>query len=61
LSVDEDTVSLNAFEIFTRVKGFKEQIKKLFEDCVMRHKSQQSIKLNDQIVTELGDVKQLLD
>ena len=39
LSVDDDTVSLNAFEMFTRAKGLQEPIKRLFEDCAMRHKS----------------------
>jgi len=39
LSVDDDTVSLNAFEMFTRAKGLQEPIRRLFEDCAMRHKS----------------------
>lgn len=39
LSIDEEAVSTNAFELFTRVRGLKEPVKKLFDDCLMRNKS----------------------
>jgi len=39
----------------------KNAIRTVFEDVMMRHKGQRSIKLNDTIVTELNEVKKMLD
>jgi hypothetical protein len=54
-------VCLNSLELFTRSRGMKNAIRIVFEDVMMRHKGQRSVKLNDTIVSELNEVKKMLD
>ena len=61
ISIDQELVSLNALELFSRKGGLQRGIRSLFEDCISRHRAQRSIKLNDTIVQELADVKTMLD
>ena len=61
VSIDQDVVSLNALELFSRKKGLKSAIRSLMEDALSRHRAQRSLKLNDTIVSELADVKKMLD
>lgn len=61
VSIDQEVVSLNALELFTRRNGLERAIKTLLEECVSRHRAQRSIKLNDTIVQELSEVKKMLD
>lgn len=61
VSIDQDFVSLNALELFTRKNGLTRSIQILLEECLQRHRAQQSIKLNDTIVAELSEVKKMLD
>jgi len=70
LSIDEENVSLNALELFTRDKegetpsggkGLQVAIGSLLREIVSRHKLQQSHQINDEIVSELAEVKQMLD
>ena len=61
VSIDQEVVSLNALELFTRRNGLERAVKALLEECVSRHRAQRSIKLNDTIVQELAEVKKMLD
>ena len=61
VSIDQEVVSLNALELFTRRNGLERAIRTLVEECVTRHRAQRSIKLNDTIVQELSEVKKMLD
>ena len=61
VSIDQEVVSLNALELFTRRNGLERAVKTLLEECVSRHRAQRSIKLNDTIVQELSEVKKMLD
>ena len=61
VSIDQDVVYLNALELFSRKKGLKSAIRSLMEDALSRHRAQRSLKLNDTIVSELADVKKMLD
>ena len=61
VSIDQDFVSLNALELFTRKNGMTKAIQTLLEECTTRHRAQRSIKLNDTIVAELSEVKKMLD
>ena len=61
VSIDQEVVSLNALELFTRRNGLERAVKTLLEECVSRHRAQRSIKLNDTIVQELAEVKKMLD
>jgi len=54
-------VSLNALELFTRDLGLDKCIKDLAQDCIMKQKATRSIALNDTIVSELMDVKKMLE
>ena len=61
VSIDQEFVSLNALELFTRKTGLIKSIQTLLEECTTRHRAQRSIKLNDTIVQELSEVKKMLD
>ena len=61
VSIDQEFVSLNALELFTRKNGLERAVKTLLEECVSRFRAQRSIKLNDTIVQELSEVKKMLD
>ena len=61
VSIDQEVVSLNALELFTRRNGLERAVKTLLEESVSRHRAQRSIKLNDTIVQELSEVKKMLD
>jgi hypothetical protein len=50
VSIDQTTVSLNAFELFTRQKGLHRPLSNLFSEVLMRHKAARSMRLNDTIV-----------
>lgn len=54
-------MSLNALELFTRDLGLDKCIKDLAQDCIMKQKATRSIALNDTIVSELMDVKKMLE
>lgn len=61
LSVDQQTVSVNSFELLTRKAGLKLALAQILSDCLQRHKHERSTMLNDTIVNELTDVKACLD
>ena len=61
VSIDQEFISLNAFELFTRQRGLSRGLSDLLQDVTMRSKAQRSIRLNDTIVAELSEVKQMLD
>ena len=61
VSIDQSTVSMSAFELFTRQKGLRRPLANLFSEVVMRHKAARSMRLNDTIVQELAEVKAMLD
>ena len=61
VTIDNEFVCLNSLELFTRSRGLKNAIRIVFEDMMMRHKGQRSVKLNDTIVSELNEVKKMLD
>ena len=39
VSIDEEYVSLNAVELFTRKAGIGQAIRTLLQDCLSRHKA----------------------
>ena len=69
LCIDEETVSLNALELFTREpegeaptgKGLEKAVRRVLDEIAGRWKMQQSQKINDEIVSELAEVKKMLD
>ena len=61
LSIDEEYVSINALELFTREFGLSKTITNLVNECVARQKQQMTSQINDTIVSELAEVKEMLD
>lgn len=61
LSIDEEYVSINALELFTREDGLSKAIRNLVQDCIARQKQQMTSEINDTIVSELAEVKEMLD
>ena len=61
LSIDEEFVSINALELFTRDQGLTKALTNLVQECVAQQKEQLSSQINDTIVSELAEVKQMLD
>jgi hypothetical protein len=61
VSIDQESVSMNAFELFTRQRGLQLPLQNLFGEVVMRHKANRSVRLNNTIVNELSEVKLMLD
>lgn len=67
LCIDDAVVSLNALELFTRPNevrtsvGLKKAIGEIVAECALRQKMQQTNQINDTIVSELQEVKQMLD
>jgi len=50
VSIDQESVSLNALELFTRRAGLSRSIQTLLEETTSCFRAQRSIKLNDTIV-----------
>ena len=61
LSIDQNQVSINALELFTRQKGLKKAMIDILEQIVGEYKIQNKVQLNQEIVSELSEVKQMLD
>lgn len=67
VSIDEQSVSLNALELFTRTteesgtRGLRKAVQELVSECISRMKLQRTNEINDTIVSELAEVKQMLD
>lgn len=61
LSIDQNQVSINALELFTRQKGLKQAMIDILEQIVGEYKIQNKVQLNQEIVSELSEVKQMLD
>ncbi|CDW72779.1 UNKNOWN [Stylonychia lemnae] len=61
VSIDEQKVSLNALELFTRERGIEKCINECAIECILKQKASRSIQLNDTIVQELMDVKNMLE
>lgn len=61
ISLDDEFVSHNALELFTRDTGLQSSIYSILTECVSRLKQQKSNLINDTIVSELQEVKEMLD
>lgn len=48
-------------ELFTRQKGLKQAMIDILEQIVGEYKIQNKVQLNQEIVSELSEVKQMLD
>ena len=69
LCLDDETVSINALELLTREpdgslktgKGLEKAVKVILDEIAGRWNMQQSQQINDEIVSELTEVKKMLD
>jgi len=61
ISVDDQFVSLHALQVCTRDKGMNQLIADLIQEIIQKHQAQKSMMINDSIVTELMDVKAMLE
>ena len=61
VSIDQKVISLNALQLFSRKEGLRTAIRELFQETTHRLRKSNYIRLNDEIVSELSDVKAMLD
>lgn len=62
LSLDGELVSVNALELLTREHGdLSKAIKSIATDVISRHKQAKQSEINQEIVSELSEVKSMLD
>ena len=64
ICIDDENVSINALELFTRSsskQGLSENLKPILNSCCLKQKTQRSTQINDQIVSELSELKAMLD
>ena len=57
LSIDEEFISINALELFTREHGLAKTISLLVNECVQKLKQLHTSNINNNIVSELSEVK----